>query len=110
MPEYVQQRPYYYPGVLVIQIVNGVLGIVQFLLVLRLILEMLGASTSSAFVAEIYAITDSLIRPFAGAFSNLYVAGFSIDLSVILAMIGYSIIAWIVVRLLSFLFTVLFAI
>ena len=108
MPEYIVRRPYYYPHIIVIQIVNAVLSAVEFLLMFRLILEVFQASPASSFVAWVYAVTNSLMEPFAGAFSTLYIGNIPINLSAILAMIGYAIAAWIVIRLLSFLFSVFF--
>jgi hypothetical protein len=64
-----------------------------------------GASSASAFVAAVYGITDKFIAPFAGAFSNLSIGGgFVFDIATILAMIGYAILGWLIIRLLSFVF------
>lgn len=108
MAELVYQRPYSsrsYPSLMVLRVINVVLSIIEFLLALRIVLELLGASASSQFVAWVYAVTDALIGPFASAFPNWSVGGFVIDVSAIFAMIGYAIIAWLVSWLLSMLVT-----
>ncbi len=105
MNEISAERNYFYPGIFVIRIINAVLGIVEFILALRIALELLGASSASSFVAWLYGVTSSLVSPFAGAFPGLTVGpGMSIDVVAILAMIGYAIIGWLVIRLLYFIF------
>lgn len=102
----VERSYYYYPGTFVLRLINGLVGIIEAAFVLRLILELLGASPSSAFVAAVYEITGRLLGPFAGAFPNFSLGvGFVIDVSTIVAMIGYAIVGWLVIRLLSLIFT-----
>ena len=104
MAEYVIDRGYYYPGIVVTKIINAIIGIIEFMLALRLVLELLSASSSSTFVAWMYGVTSGLVTPFTGAFPALSLAGFPIDFAVILAMIGYAIIGWLIIRLLAFIF------
>lgn len=107
MAEYVIERetPAYAPGVFVARIINTIVGIVETLLALRLVLVLLGASPTAAFVAWLYAVTDALAAPFTGAFPNWYIAGFVVDFSILFAMLGYAIIGWLLVRLVSFIFS-----
>ena len=101
----VQRRPYYYPGVFIMRIVNGVIGLIEAMLVLRLVLQLLGANPSSQFIAWVYGVTDNLVGPFAGAFPSLSVGGYAAEFSTIFAMVGYAIIGWLIARLLSFIFS-----
>ena len=105
MAEYVVDHVIYRPGVLVGRIVNTIIGIIETMLALRLILELLGANSSSQFVAWVYSVTDGLVGPFAGAFPAWVIDGYVLDISTIFAMIGYAILGWIVVQLLSFIFS-----
>jgi hypothetical protein len=76
------------------------------LLAIRLVLELLGANASAPFIAWIYNASASLVAPFQGAFPSLYLSGgYIIDLSAILAMIVYAVIAWLVIRLIAFVFS-----
>ncbi len=102
MSELVLERTY--PGTFVLRLINGLIGVVESALALRLILELLGASPSSRFVAAVYEITGRLLGPFAGAFPNFLLGGFVIDVTTIFAMIGYAILGWLIIRLLSFIF------
>ncbi|MDO8481693.1 MAG: YggT family protein [bacterium] len=105
MAELVIEHSHYYPGTFVPRLINGIIGIIEAVLSLRLVLELLGASPSARFIAFVYQITDGLLGPFAGAFPSFSLGGnFVIDLSIIVAMIGYAILGWLIIRLLSFIF------
>ncbi len=95
----------YYPAIFVARVINWVIGVIEFVLALRLLLELLGASSASAFVAWIYSVSAALLGPFAGAFPSLYFGGSSVlDVVAILAMIGYAVLGWLLIQLLSFIF------
>lgn len=102
---YERDRPYYSytPGLLVSRVVNTIFGIIAFFIVLRIVLQLLGASSSSSFVAWVYSVTDGLIAPFAGAFSNWNLGVFTLDMSALFALVGYAIIGWLIARLLTLL-------
>ena len=96
----------YYPAVFVVRIANAVVGIIEISLAVRIVLELFGASSSSQFVAWIYNVTAPLVGPFLGAFPGLAMGpGSVIDVVAILAMIGYAVLGWIIVRLLMFIFS-----
>ena len=105
MAELVYTRPYTYtPMYYIGRAINVVLGIIELLLALRIVLELLAANSGSAFVAWVYSVSGSLVGPFFGAFPNIALGagGSFIDLAAILAMIAYSILAWLLIMLLSF--------
>lgn len=105
MAELVYSRRFY-PVTLAENAVNIVLGIIELLLAVRIVLELLGASAGAPFIAWLYVASGSLSAPFQGAFPSLYLSGNSlIDLSAILAMIAYAVIAWIFIRLIGFIFS-----
>lgn len=99
-----EDRPYYwwyYPSGVPALIVNWIVSIIEFLLAARLLLVLFGASAASDFVAWFYYVTGRLVGPFFGAFPNLSLGGFVIELSTIFAMIGYAIIGWLIVQVLA---------
>lgn len=100
MTDAIYERSYYryYPSGVPALVVNWVVSIIEFLLAIRLLLVLFGASASSEFVAWFYGLTGRLVEPFFGAFPNLYLGSFVIELSTIFAMIGYAIIGWLVVQ------------
>ena len=65
-------------------------------------MRLLGANPATPFVAWLYRVSGGMVAPFAGAFPSLNFGGFILELSTIFAMIGYAIIAWLVLRLVSF--------
>ncbi len=97
---------YYYQGFFVIRLVNIIVGIIEGALILRVILELFGANSSSPFVGWLYGVTNAIIAPFVGIFSSLNIGSgmFVIDTVAIVAMIGYAILGWIVIKLLSLIF------
>jgi YGGT family len=105
MSEFVYTRASYYPATIVARVIDVVAGVVELLLALRLVLELLGANAGAAFVAWIYQASDNLVAPFAGAFPSISLGNGSVlDLSAVLAMIAYAILAWLLIRLFSFVF------
>ena len=79
---------------------NTILGIVEFLLSLRIVLKLFGASQSAPFVAWIYETTQPLLFPFIGAFpSPRLEGGFIIEFSSLFALIVFAFIGYLVDRL-----------
>ena len=96
---------HYYPAGFAARLVNIIIGLIEAAFALRIVLRLLAANPSSQFVAWIYDVTERLLGPFAGALP-VFVIGrnMALELSVILAMIGYSILGWLIIRLLHFMF------
>lgn len=105
MAELTYTRTWLYPSASVARIVNAVVGIIEFLLAVRLVLELLGANPGAAFVAWIYSISSNLVAPFQNAFPSLSLSGGSaLDFSTVLAMVAYALIGWLIIELFSFVF------
>lgn len=106
MTELAYSRGYYHPAALAERLVYLVLSIVELLLAVRIVLELLGANAGSQFIAWLYGASGGLAAPFQGAFPSLYLGGgYVLDLSAILAMITYAVIAWLVMWLIAFAFS-----
>src|SRR3989344_4141931 len=107
MAEIVYRRVAYlerYPHDVPMTVIRWIFSIIEFALLFRFILVFLGASASSPFVAWVYGVTGRLIGPFSGAFPNLSLGGFVLETTTIFAMIGYAIIGWLILELLSLVF------
>ncbi|OGD73668.1 hypothetical protein A3K29_02415 [Candidatus Collierbacteria bacterium RIFOXYB2_FULL_46_14] len=80
-----------------------IFGIIEILLVFRLILKLMGASTISGFVNFIYAITGVFTLPFQGIFRSAVTEGLEtasvLEPSTMVALIVYMIVAWGIVAL-----------
>jgi len=78
-------------------------GILEILLIFRLLFKLAGASLSSGFVRGIYAIAGIFILPFEGIFRRGFAQGVEttavLEPSTIVAIIVYIILAWGIVKL-----------
>ena len=78
-------------------------GVLEILLVFRLILKLMGASIASAFVGLIYGLTGIFIAPFEGIFHRGFAPGVEttsvLEPSTLVAIIVYAVLAWGIVKL-----------
>lgn len=81
------------------QIVYTIGGIVEALILIRLVLELLAANPNAGFTNLIYSITDPLVAPFQGVFPSPQTHGSVLDLAAVLAIIVYALLTWAVARL-----------
>jgi uncharacterized protein YggT (Ycf19 family) len=78
-----------------------VFGIIDGLLLIRLALKVLGANAHAGFASFIYGVTDFLLAPFRGLLPA-FVSGQSVfELSVVFAILIYSLLALALVRLVA---------
>lgn len=79
-------------------LVYYILGIIESLLILRLIFKILGANSVSGFVSFIYSVSGFFIAPFTSIFPVATGEGVTttsiLEPAVIVAMIVYALIAW----------------
>lgn len=88
------------------RLVNLIFAIIELGLFVRLMFEFFGANTYAPFVAWLYASTDGLLAPFAGAFPVLTISGgYAVEFSILIAIIGYLVIGYIVNWILYSLFS-----
>jgi uncharacterized protein YggT (Ycf19 family) len=81
------------------QLVYWVFGLIEGLIAVRLILKALGANPSAGFAQFIYGITAPLVAPFVNLFSNPTYQNSVLEVSSIVALIAYSLLAWLLGRL-----------
>lgn len=90
----------HFPKRSVIKFIKYILGFFELLLGLRLVLRLLGANPLTPIVDFLYAVTNTIIVPFRGIFSNVELRGGGIfDIVTITAMIGYPIIVYLLIEL-----------
>ena len=82
-----------------------ILGVVEALLLMRVILKALGANPVAGFVQFIYGASAPLVVPFQGIFPTPATARSVFELSALVAIVVYGLIAWGIVRLLAILDT-----
>jgi len=80
------------------QIIYLILGILETLLLIRLVLKLLAANPDAGFTSLIYGITYPFVALFQGVFATPQSNGSVLELSTILAMIVYALLAWGIVK------------
>jgi hypothetical protein len=70
------------------------LGIVETLIGLRVILKLIAANPESPFAAFIYSVSNIFLLPFAGLVGTPAAGGVVLELSSIIAMLVYALLAW----------------
>jgi uncharacterized protein YggT (Ycf19 family) len=83
------------------QIIYTIGGIVEALLIIRIVLEALAANPNAGFTSFMYNITNPLVSPFQGVFATPQSHGSVLDVAAILAIIVYALLTWGVARLLE---------
>lgn len=83
------------------QVIWYIVGVVEVLLVFRVVLKLLGANTYSGFTNFIYAVSEPFVLPFAGILGTSGSSGLQLEWSTFIAMAVYIIIAFGVVELLQ---------
>lgn len=82
-------------------LVGFVVGVIELLLTLRFMFEFFAVNAHASFVAWLYGATASLVNPFAGILPNLNLGGFIIDFSTLAALIIYTLIGYLILRIFS---------
>ena len=73
-------------------------GILEGLLAIRFGLALLGANPAAGFAQFIYSITKPFLAPFVGLFGTARSGGSVFDVSPLVALIVYALIAWVLVK------------
>lgn len=79
-----------------------VLGVIEIVLIFRLILKLLGANPSSGFAAFIYAVSAPFTVPFLTVVPSTRIDSSIIEWSTLIAMAVYLVIAYGIVKLMQF--------
>jgi uncharacterized protein YggT (Ycf19 family) len=86
-----------------VMIVWLVLGIVEALLIIRVALKALGANPAAGFSQLVYSVSAPLVLPFQGIFPTPVTSRSVLELSALVAIAVYALIAWGIVRLIAIL-------
>ncbi len=81
------------------QVVYLIFGIIEVLIAIRIVLKLLAANPSAGFTSFIYGVTGPLVGPFLGVFNETGTSSGSVfELSSVLALIVYMLLAYVIVR------------
>jgi uncharacterized protein YggT (Ycf19 family) len=75
------------------------LGVLEGLLALRFVLKLIAANPESPIANFIYAITNLFLLPFTGLTATPSAGGMVLELSTMIAMVVYGLIAWAIERI-----------
>jgi uncharacterized protein YggT (Ycf19 family) len=93
------------PGRRAMELTYLVFGIIEGLLLIRLVLKLLGANPHAGFSTFIYGLTDVFMAPFRNLLPTVgSSSGAVLETSVLIAVIVYSLVAWALARLIVILF------
>jgi len=71
---------------------------------LRVLLKLMEANPRNAFASSIYNLTSLFLAPFSGLTSNPAANGIVLEITSIVAMIAYALLAWAIIRLVWLIF------
>lgn len=87
-----------------VQLVYLVFGIIEGLLLIRLVLKLLGANPHAAFASWDYNVTNVFMGPFKNLLATIGNEQSQLEISVVVAVLVYMLIAWAVARLVTIVF------
>jgi hypothetical protein len=74
-------------------------GVLDVLLLFRFGLKLLGANPANSFANFVYDLSDLFLKPFVGLIESPTADGMVLDAPVLVAIVVYSLVAWVLVRL-----------
>ncbi len=81
------------------QAIYLIFGIIEALLVIRLVLRVLGANPAAGFAQFVYGVTAPFLAPFVGLFGSPQAGGSVLEIHTIVALVVYALVAWLLARL-----------
>jgi len=76
------------------QVVWLLLGLLEALIALRVVFKLIGVNAANSFAAFLYSVTNIFVAPFASLTGAPTAGGMVLEISSIIAMIIYALIAW----------------
>jgi uncharacterized protein YggT (Ycf19 family) len=92
------------PGRRAMDLVYLFFGVIDGLLLIRLVLKLLGANTSAGFTQWTYSVTNVLLAPFRNLLPTIGNEHSQLEMSVVVAILVYALIAWVMARLMAIIF------
>jgi hypothetical protein len=86
------------------QVIWLLLSIFEALLALRFVLKLIGANPASPFAVALYGFTGLFLYPFVGLIGTPAAGGMVMEISTLIAMLVYGLIAWAVERIIFVIF------
>ena len=75
------------------------LGLLEALLGLRFLLKLVAANADNPFASLLYSVTGAFLAPFAGLTGTPAAGGMVLEVSTLIAMVVYALLAWVLERI-----------
>ncbi len=82
-----------------------VFGVLDALIALRIVLKLIAANPGSGFADFVYKLTDVFLAPFSGLVASPVIGNGVFEISSIIALVVYALLAWVIVRIFRLIFT-----
>src|SRR5439155_24074295 len=92
------------PGRRAMGLIYLVFGVVDGLLLIRVVLKLLGASTTAGFTEWVYGVTNVLLAPFHNLLPTIGNEQSLLEVSGVVAVLVYALIGWALARLMEIIF------
>lgn len=92
-----------YTARLLLLLIDIIFGLIEAVIGLKIVFELFGANPSTPFVFWLYDISRTLLYPFQNIFpSPVLKGGFVLDMSAIVALLAYALVAYFISELIRF--------
>src|SRR2546428_4143366 len=92
------------PGIRAMELIYLVFGVIDVLLLIRLVLKLLGANPTAGFTQWVYGVTNVLLAPFHNLLPTIGNEQSQLEMSVVVAILVYALIGWVLARLMAIIF------
>ncbi len=92
------------PGWRAVQLIYLVFGVIDGLLLIRMMLKLLGANPHAGFSNWLYNVTDVFLAPFRNLLPTIGNEQSQLEMSLVVAVLVYALIGWAVARLFAIVF------
>ena len=92
------------PGWRAVQLIYLVFGVIDGLLLIRMMLKLLGANPHAGFSNWLYNVTDVFLAPFRNLLPTIGNEQSQLEMSLVIAVLVYALIGWAVARLFAIVF------
>jgi uncharacterized protein YggT (Ycf19 family) len=92
------------PGWRAVQLIYLVFGVIDGLLLIRMVLKLLGANPHTGFSNWLYSVTDVFLVPFKNLLPTIGNAQSQLEMSLVIAVLVYALIGWAIGRLFAIVF------
>jgi len=92
------------PGWRAVQLIYLVFGVIDGLLLIRMVLKLLGANPHTGFSNWLYSVTDVFLVPFKNLLPTIGNEQSQLEMSLVIAVLVYALIGWAIGRLFAIVF------